>query len=921
MLDCVTTLLPARGDGDDGTDRGQRIPDSRIESVVPGAAACHTQRMPSLSERLARSLAERYAIERQVGEGGMATVFLARDIRHDRRVAIKVLREDVAQRMGAERFLREIRTTATLNHPHIVPLHDSGEADGIVYYVMPFVEGESLRDRLDREGQLPVTDAVRIACDIASALDYAHRHGFVHRDVKPANILLHENRALVADFGIARVLEGSNGDLRLTESGLSIGTPQYMSPEQAMGEKHVTGRADIFALGSMLYEMLAGEPPFNGETAQTIVAKMMTTSPVPIRELRPTVPARVAAAIDGALQKVAADRFGTAAEFAQALEHPGGDAASAEGPATRPRRVAWMVAGGALAMAVAAAGGAVVARTFAPTRAATANVLRAVIPLARDQMLFIQGYPLDISRDGRFLVYVGDDSGKSQLFLRPLADTLTRAIPGTSGASTPFLSPDGEWIAFFADDKLKKVPRAGGAAIDIASTPWPETGADWGADGSLLYALGDSALYRVRSDGTAPRVIVAEPKSPSRRRALGALRWPALLPGDTRAIVSTDSGIGIMDLASGDVRVLIRGRQARYMPTEQLLFDDNEGRVRVVGFDVKRAVVKGASVPVFEAFRGPGGAASYFTVSDNGTLVYMPGSFQRAIVRVDRYGRETPINAELRGYRFPQVSPDGKRVLVTVDPRPSSIWVVDAATGQADPLTTDRVHSIAAVWSPDGTRIVFNRSAVPVARMMWMRAQPGGELRSAMAPGPAQRAGEIGVMQWTTVAGFIGYQRGATAGQLREDVVHFQMGDSVVTPIVASPAAERMPALSPDGKWLAYTSTISGANEVYVRSYPQGGPSVMISSRGGADPLWSRDGRQLFYRSGSRILSVAHDPRASRAFGAPQVLFSGAFDFSQERNWSLSPDGSFIMIKADPTMGRQLRVVFNWFDELAGLSK
>jgi len=186
--------------------------------------------MPALDERLTRSLVDRYAIERQVGEGGMATVFLARDIRHDRRVAIKVLREDVTQRMGVERFLREIRTTATLSHPHIVPLLDSGEADGIAYYVMPFIEGESLRDRLDREAQLSVADAVRIACDIAGALDYAHRHGFVHRDVKPANILLHENRALVADFGIALALEGTGG-VRLTESGMSVGTPQYMSPE------------------------------------------------------------------------------------------------------------------------------------------------------------------------------------------------------------------------------------------------------------------------------------------------------------------------------------------------------------------------------------------------------------------------------------------------------------------------------------------------------------------------------------------------------------------------------------------------------------------------------------------------------------------------------------------------------------------
>ncbi|MEO6528222.1 MAG: protein kinase [Gemmatimonadaceae bacterium] len=881
--------------------------------------------MPTLGERLTVSLAERYSIERQLGEGGMATVFLARDLRHERQVAIKVLREDVAQRMGAERFLREIRTTATLNHPHIVPLHDSGEADGIVYYVMPFIEGESLRDRLDREGQLPVAEAVRIACDIASALDYAHRHGFVHRDVKPANILLHEHRALVADFGIARVLEGRGGDLRLTESGMGIGTPQYMSPEQAMGEKHVTGRTDIFALGSMVYEMLAGEPPFTGETAQTIVAKMMTTSPVPIRDLRPSVPLQVAAAIDGALQKVAADRFGTAAEFAEALERRDGEVGSVAGARARARRrAAWLFAAAAAAIAIAAGGGALLSRTFTSARAKNGTAVRALIPLARDQLLFMQGYPLDISRDGKHLVYVGDDSGKSQLYLRPLGDTIAHVIPGTAGASTPFISPDGAWIAFFADDKLRKVPRSGGAPIDVANTPSPETGAAWGTDGTLLYALGDSALYRVRSDGTAPVVIVAEPRSAARRHALGTVKWPALLPDNARAMVTTDSGIGVMDLGSGAVRIVSRGRQARYLPTEQLLFDDNEGRIRVVGFDVERGVVKGASVPVFEAFRGPGGGPSYFTVSDNGTLVYMPGGFQRTLVRVNRYGQETPINAEPRGYRFPTVSPDGRSIAVTVDPRPSSIWVVNAMTGQAAPLTTDRLHSVAPIWSPDGTRIVFSHYAdwahTKSNKIVWMSAQPGAELHGVLAPGSEKRLGDIGIHQWTSAAGFFGYV--TRPGQSRADVVQFRMSDTTVTPQVSSPADDRAPALSPDEKWLAYTSTISRANEVYVRPYPQAGPSVQVSSRGGTDPIWSRDGKELFYRSGSRIMSAAHHPLlASGAFGAPHVLFTGAFDFSQDRNWTSSPDGSFIMVKADPTMGREVRVVFNWFDELSDASK
>jgi Tol biopolymer transport system component len=879
--------------------------------------------MPTLGERLAQSLSGRYSIEREVGEGGMATVFLARDVRHDRQVAIKVLREDITQRMGAERFLREIRTTATLSHPHIVPLHDSGDADGIVYYVMPYVDGESLQDRLDREGQLPVAQAIRIARDIAGALDYAHRHGVVHRDVKPANILLHEDRALVVDFGIALALEGSDGNSRLTESRASIGTPQYMSPEQAMGEKHITGRADIFALGAMLYEMLAGEPPFTGESAQTIIAKMMTTTPVPVRDLRPAVPAYVADAIDGALQKIAADRFATAAKFSEALVAGDGDRRpGSDSPVRLGQYPARLMAAAILVVALAAAGGAVIARSFSAAHALKATVDRALIPLARDQLLSIKGLPLDISRDGKYLVYVGDDSGKSQLFLRPLADTIARAVPGTAGASTPFLSPDGEWIAFFANDKLRKVPRSGGSPIDIATVSSSETGATWGTDGTLLYALRGGALYRVGSDGTAAVKIVAEPKSTVRRQALGGIRSPSLLPDNARALVATDSGIGIMDLSSGDVRILMRGRQPRYLPTEQILFDDTEGRVRVVGFDARRGMLRGVPVPVFEAFRGPGGGATYFTVSDNGTLVYMQGSFQRSLVRVNRYGQETPIHAEPRGYRFPMVSPDGKSVAITVDPRPSAIWVVNAVTGQAAPITTDTVHSLGPVWSPDGTRLAFVQY-VPgpaITRLVWMAAQSGAAQHYVFAQGADQRFGELSISQWSTSAGFLASQRGATTpAKLHWDIVQFRPGDSVVTPLVASPADDRDPALSPDGKWMAYVSTISGANEVYVRPYPNAGPGVLISSHGGADPTWSASGAEVVYRAGSSIMSVAHNPASGvGAFGAPKMLFNGSFDFSQDRNWALSPDGTFIMIKADPTMGRQLRVVFNWFDELRG---
>ena len=876
--------------------------------------------------RLTTALADRYIIERELGAGGMATVLLATDIRHDRRVAIKVLRPDVAQRTGAERFLREIRTTANLQHPHIVPLFDSGEADGSVYYVMPYVEGETLRDRLEREGQLPVAEAVRIAREVADALDYAHRHGVVHRDVKPENVLLHDNRVLVADFGIALALARSTGDVRLTETGMSVGTPHYMSPEQAMGEKHITARTDIFALGAILYEMLAGEPPFTGESAQVIVAKMMTTAPTPIVALRPTVPVHVAAAIDGALLKVAADRFASASAFSEALQPPRVTATTphrntvaAARPTTRWLSVA------VLAVAVAALGGFLIRKP--PTERPSAGpVARAVIPLASDQLLSTYAYPVAISRDGARIVYAGDDSGKVHLFVRALADTVWQLLPGTDGATTPVFSPDGEWIGFFAGGKLKKVPRSGGAPIDIANVATGETGSDWGTDGTILFALDDGSLHRARGDGGARTDSVVIRTDKARRAALGRLRWPSFLPGSKRALVSTDSGIAVIDLGTGTIRIVTRGRQARYLSSGHVLFGDDAGHVRVVSFDAVSANVSGTSVPVFDAFRGPAGGPAFFTVSENGTLVYMPGGFQRTLVRVDRYGRETPINVEPRGYRFPSVSPDGRRIAVTVDPRPSAIWLIDPALGQAAPLTTGNIHSILPTWSWDGTRIAFTaflNYPAPPGNAAWMLAQPNAELHVAFQRTAALRNADVSPRIWTRNDELIGNVHDSRPGQLGSDIARIHIGDSTITPVVASPADDREPTLSADGRWLAYSSDISGATEVYVRPYLNIGSAVLVSTRGGAEPHWTADGKELLYRSGARIMSVAVRTRPDfAAVQGPKVLFSGPFDFSQTTNWSPSPDGSFfIFVKADPTLGRQLRVVFNWFGELASIGR
>ena len=445
--------------------------------------------MPELQNRLQVALADRYRIEGEIGAGGMATVYLAQDLRHDRKVALKLLRPELSAVIGAERFLAEIKLTANLQHPHILPLFDSGEADGFLFYVMPFVEGESLRSRLNREKQLPVPDAVRIATEVASALDYAHRHGVVHRDIKPENILMHDGRALVADFGIALAASKAGGN-RMTETGMSLGTPHYMSPEQAMGEREITARSDVYALGVVLYEMLTGDPPFTGSTAQAVVARVLTETPRPILPQRHTIPPQVEAAVLTALEKLPADRFGTAAEFAEALAGKGTiptvRTAAAAGttaamPAAKPGLdpVKIGLVGVAVVAAALAAWG-----WFRPKPAAVVNRFSVYLP--PDQALAAAGgggSRVAISPDGNRLVYSGPAQRGTQLWIREHDQLNATPIAGTEGGASPFFSPDGRQIGFLIQGaKLRTVSLDGGPTQSLSDSV-NSSGGDWGPDG------------------------------------------------------------------------------------------------------------------------------------------------------------------------------------------------------------------------------------------------------------------------------------------------------------------------------------------------------------------------------------------------------------------------------------------------------
>nr|MBA2292709.1 serine/threonine-protein kinase [Gemmatimonadales bacterium] len=553
--------------------------------------------MPTTLEKLSSVLADRYRIEREIGAGGMATVYLAHDVRHDRRVALKVLRPELAAVIGAERFLVEIKTTANLQHPHILALFDSGrtgDAAGgpdFVYYVMPYIEGESLRDRLTRDKQLPVHEAVLIAREVADALDYAHRHAVVHRDIKPENILLHGGHALVADFGIALAAARSDGGSRMTETGMSLGTPHYMSPEQAMGERDITARSDVYALGCVLYEMLVGEPPFTGPTPQAIVARVMTEEPRRLTLQRKSIPLHVEAAVNTALEKLPADRFPSAAAFAAALGTTSftmaipaaGAKAAVATPLVRTTKFAILAATATVALV-----------TFGLTKWLGSSGAATPKRSAHLSIVLPKGYevgssqfsPVAVSHDGSRLAYVGLTDGKNRIFIRSLEEPDAKALEGTEGGDGPFFSPDGEWVGFFAAGKLRKITVSGAGLQTLVDAQF-HRGGDWGDDGYVYFApANNGGIWRVPEGGGAATEVTRL------NTAAGEIshRWPHLVAGTTTLLYAAWTGPGDDEhhvarqtIGSPEHTLLVRGGDApRYAEQPGLLLYTYRGQLFTV---------------------------------------------------------------------------------------------------------------------------------------------------------------------------------------------------------------------------------------------------------------------------------------------------------------------------------------------------
>jgi Tol biopolymer transport system component len=896
----------------------------------------------TLLDQLQVALGDSYRVERELPAGGMSRLFLATERSLERRVVVKLLPPDLESAVSAARFQREMLVTAKLQHPHILPMLAAGARDGLAWYVMPYVRGESLRARLKREKQLPVDEGVRIAIQVAGALDYAHRQGIVHRDVKPENILLAEDgEAVVADFGVARAITAAVDDT-LTSTGLAVGTPSYMSPEQASAEHDIDGRSDIYSLGCVLYEMLAGEPPFTGPNAHAVIARVLTERPRPLRTVREAVPERVETALQKALAKVAADRWYTARRFAEALEGRAttprpepevgapGSRVAAEPWRLRAWRGHWLPPG-LLALALAAGAGIGAAvwswgkllRTPAPI-----PVTFTLSAPSADAQLASQYQEVAISPDGRAVVYSGRGGLGLRLYVRRIDELHPRALEGTEGARGPFFSPDGRWIAFSVSvggkAKVRKIPVDGGTVMDIADRPAGDVhrDGDWSPNDVIVFSAhsDDGAapgLFRVAGAGgvakrlTAPDTAKGEVEHMSPRLLADG---STVIFAITRRSVGTRLAVG--SLETGEYTVLdLLGRRALGVFDGRLLYlrsYERSNDLLAVPFDTRRRSVKGEAVPVLA---GVGGAS----VAGNGTLVYTTGSSHRTVVLVDQRGAASPLIAEPRPYANPRLSPDGK--WVAVDSDDNHIWLYEIASGTLTRLTSEGINH-GAEWTPDGKRVVFHsfhssRQGQQRKGGLWWQPADGSRPAEQLVDSAADP--HLGIVSpdghWLLYS--IGLSR-----QRHDFAIMGLDGDRQPRPFLVDRFDKWAPRFSPDGRWVAYVSNESGRQEVYVRPFPGPGGRVQVSATGGGEPVWSPDGRRLFYRNGRQMIAATLTTAPTFAVTAREVLFTGDYHAAsggQHASFDVTRDGKqFLMVK--PAGDAQLVVVLNWLAELQALA-
>jgi predicted Ser/Thr protein kinase len=872
-----------------------------------------------------------YEIAGAIGAGGMGEVYRARDTRLERIVAVKILPDHLSDRAELrERFDREARTIASLNHPHICVLHDIGQQDGTDFLVMEYLEGETLAERL-KKGPLPLDQVLRYAIEISDALDKAHRKGITHRDLKPGNIMLTKSGTKLLDFGLAKLKQEvapANVQLSqlptanepLTAQGTIVGTLQYMAPEQLEG-KEADARTDIFAFGVVVYEMATGKKAFEGKSQASLIAAILEREPPAMSSLQPMTPPALDRVVKKCLAKEREDRWQSAKDLTDELKWIAEAPESTKGVAVEPKRTKGLWQPIALAMAAAAivvVGGTAI---WNLRPAQPRPVTRTVIALPPEQQLAALDLPvIAISPDGNYLTYAATARGQTQqLFLRAMNSLQARPIPGTEGAINPFFSPDSQWLGFFQGGTLKRVSVTGGAAVSVGYAANPR-GASWDGQKTIIFAPSqDGPLQQVSSEGGVSRPLTQLEKADITHR------WPEVLPGGKAvAFVAAPR-----DTSVASARILVRSLQTgeqrdfgqgvtypRYVPSGHLIYAQGT-TLMAVPFDPDRLEIKGSAVPVVEgvAVSQVTGAAQY-GISATGSLAYVSAALttaQRRLVWVNRNGTEQPLPPPAQAYRYARLSPDGRRIAVESD---SQIWIYDLARDTFTRLTFEGTTNQGPVWTPDGKRITVDSNKEGTANLFWQLADGSGGLER-LAPGQYAQIPR----SWSPDGQILAFhENNPTTGK---DIWVLRLSDHKAEPFLRTPFNEGGPVFSPDGHWLAYISDESGRPEIYVKPYPGPGGKWQISTEGGSEPAWNHNGRELFFRSGSKMMAVEVTTLPTFSAGKPKLLFEGQYVPVQaglmSTAYDVSPDGQrFLMIKAgeQAQAPSQINVVLNWFEEL-----
>jgi len=857
-----------------------------------------------------------YEVTARIGEGGMGEVYRARDTRLDRDVALKVLPEAFTSDPDRlARFEREAKLLASLNHPNIGHIYGLEEADGVKALVLELIEGPTLADRIE-QGLIPLDEALPIARQIAEALEAAHEQGVIHRDLKPANVKVKDDGTVkVLDFGLAKAFQPEVTEPEQSQSptltagatqmGVILGTAAYMAPEQARG-RPVDKRADIWAFGVVLYEMLTGRRAFQGEDVSLTLAAVLRAQPdwskLPAR-LHP----RVREVLERCLVKEPRNRCHHIAdvriEVERVLRDP--DDFRAELPGTAQRKSRGVVAWGVAALAL----GAVLAgTTIWNLRPAPPDTPRPVrfsfdVPTGRTQQA-IGAIPgrLAMSPDGTTVAYLGarlDDleqsSGGSarQLYLRRIDESEGRPIPGTEGAESPFFSPDGAWVGFAAAGKLQRVPIAGGAPLEICKS-WNVFGASWGPDNTIIFGGGiNSGLMRVALAGGQPQPLT----SPNLEKGEILHGFPEILP-DGRTVLFTigtgdGSRIARLSLDTGKWEELLpHGAGPHYLSAGYLMFSQN-GNLRLARFDLQEGQVEGSVLPTLDGIQWTSTAGledTAFAVSRSGDLAYIPGSlgsFETSPVWVDRRGEETAIDADRAFYLAPRISPDGRRIAVIQlgELGVGEIWVMDVDGGQAFPVAGDGAD-YNAVWTRDGTKLTYTSNGD-----MFEKRVDRDDARVQLL----SRENYQVPRSWSPDGRFLAFMELSPAGAR----IWVMPRDGEPEPLLDSSFNSGTPRFAPRGDWIAYVSDQSGQEEVYVRHYPGSERGKRISRGGGREPVWSVDGRELFYRRGNKMMAVQITTEPELEAGDPVELWEAPY-FSQElpfTNYGVASDGRFLMLR------------------------